>query len=140
MASNKKIPPQIRKLWAEAKKAQKKAYAPYSKFKVGAAFQSGKNIVAGCNVENASFGMTTCAEQVAINNGVSQGKRKFSCLVLVTSAAIGPCGRCLQVISEFCSPNMDIWITTPSKIHDCKKLKELFPGSITKRHLKARRK
>ena len=132
----KKPSTQIKKLWREAKKAQKKAYAPYSKFKVGAAFQTGSSVTTGCNVENASYGMTNCAEQVAITKGVSEGKKKFTELVLVTRNGIGPCGRCLQMISEFCSPDLDIWMTTPSKIIDVKKLKELFPLRFTKKSIR----
>jgi len=129
-----KIPPQIKKLYTAAKKVRKNAYAPYSRHKVGAAIQSGAKIYTGCNVENAAF-LTRCAEQVAIVKAVSEGKQKFSSLLVVTPAGIGPCGACLQYISEFCSPEMNIWLATPKKIVGPKKVKELFSGSVGPKHL-----
>lgn len=88
-------------------KARKNAYAPYSKFKVGAAVLGidGK-IYTGCNVENASFGLTNCAERTAIFKMVSEGCQSFVALAVVGGSdepgESGPCGACRQVISEFC--------------------------------------
>jgi len=133
------IPSSVKKIWKSAVKAQKNAYSRYSKFPVGAAFQVGSKIYSGCNVENVSYGATICAEQTAIVKAVSEGKRKnYKDLVVVTKTknAVSPCGRCLQMINEFCSPNLNIWIATPKKIHGCYKLKDLFPGKFSKADLK----
>lgn len=97
---------QIKELITLAIEARKKAYAPYSKFKVGAAVlgTDGK-IYTGCNVENASFGLTNCAERTAIFKMVSEGCQTFNALAVVGASEgpgeSGPCGACRQVISEF---------------------------------------
>lgn len=94
---------QFGNLIAAAKDAQRRAHAPYSKFQVGAALltKSGK-IIKGCNVENASYGLTICAERVAITKAVSEGHRQFSAIAVVApSGALSPCGACRQVLAEF---------------------------------------
>ncbi len=97
-------PAQLKKLRTVAKSAAAKAYAPYSKFRVGAAVitQAGK-IFSGCNVENASYGLCNCAERTAIFSAVAAGERKFKCVVVYTptKTATAPCGACRQVIYEF---------------------------------------
>ena len=96
-------PQQFRKLIAAAKAAQRNAHAPYSKFRVGAALltKSGK-VYTGCNVENASYGLTICAERVAATKAVSDGHRKFQAIAVVApSTALSPCGACRQVLAEF---------------------------------------
>ena len=92
-------------LFIKAKEAAKLAYAPYSKFRVGAALlgADGK-IYTGCNVENRSFGLTVCAERTAVTKAVSQGCRVFTALAISTidsDVPVGPCGACRQVLSEF---------------------------------------
>lgn len=99
-------PSQIRKLKAVAKAAAGRAYAPYSKFRVGAAvLASSGRIYSGCNVENASYGLTNCAERTAIFNAVAAGETKLrlECVVVYTPTQIAtaPCGACRQVINEF---------------------------------------
>lgn len=92
------------KLIAEAKKAREKAYAPYSNFKVGAAvLTSNGKIFSGCNIENSSYGLSICAERVAIFNAVSSGYKEFTKIAVVTDSkpSASPCGACRQVIFEF---------------------------------------
>ncbi|MEK6912616.1 MAG: cytidine deaminase [Nanoarchaeota archaeon] len=88
-----------------AKAASKRAYCPYSNYKVGAALiTSSGRIFTGCNVENASYGLTNCAERTAIFKAVSQGEREISGIVTYVSGKgpiAGPCGACRQVIYEF---------------------------------------
>lgn len=93
-------------LFAAAKAAAKRAYAPYSRFRVGAALETdGGVIYTGCNVENASFGLTVCAERVAIFNAVNAESGRLDIRALAVfneeGAAAAPCGACRQVISEF---------------------------------------
>jgi cytidine deaminase len=93
----------FRELIAAARAAQKNAHAPYSKFKVGAALltKSGK-VYTGVNVENASYGLTNCAERVAVGKAVSEGHRKFQAIAVVApSSGLSPCGACRQVMAEF---------------------------------------
>lgn len=99
-------PAQLKKLKTAASTAAGRAYAPYSKFTVGAAIlTSSGNIYSGCNVENASYGLTNCAERTAIFCAVAAGERKLklSCVVVYTptKTATAPCGACRQVIHEF---------------------------------------
>ena len=86
-----------------ALKVRENAWAPFSKFKVGAAIEDGEGrIHTGCNVENATYGLTICAERVAVGNAVSEGCRKFCALAVVApSADLSPCGACRQVLAEF---------------------------------------
>jgi len=92
-------------LVAAALQVREHAHAPFSKFKVGAAVQdeSGR-IFTGCNVENATYGLTVCAERVAIFKAISEGARKFSRVAVVadTTKLTPPCGACRQILWEFC--------------------------------------
>ena len=120
-----------------AKKARENAYAPYSKFKVGAALltKSGKAFT-GCNVENSSFGASMCAERVAVFKAVSTGERKFTEIAVVTDTKdpAMPCGMCRQVLSEF-APNIKIYAANLNgKIKEIT-LEKLLPYAFTKENL-----
>lgn len=117
-------------LIVEAKKAREYAYAPYSNFKVGAALmtKSGK-IYSGCNIENAAYGPTNCAERTAFFKAVSEGERDFAKIAIVGGKAnCAPCGVCRQVMMEFCDPH-DFGIVLENEKNECVeyKLGELFP-------------
>ena len=92
-------------LVASARRARLRAVAPHSKFKVGAALQTrtGK-VYGGCNIENASYGLTLCAERVAVFKAISEGERRFSRIAVVadTKELTPPCGACRQILWEFC--------------------------------------
>lgn len=86
-----------------ARAARRQAYARYSGFQVGAALRTPKGeIICGANVENASYGLTLCAERVAVARAVSEGERQIDALAIAAPGAIAPCGACLQVLVEFC--------------------------------------
>jgi cytidine deaminase len=134
----KKFMKNIEKLIKAAKQAVKYSYAPYSKFKVGAAVltDTGK-IFAGANIENASYGLTICAERVALFKVVSEGEKKFKALAIYTNTKdfTYPCGACLQVIAEF-SPNLYIiLINSKGEIRQYT-LSSLIPYQFSKNHLK----
>ena len=88
--------------------ARQRAYAPYSKFQVGAALLTADGeVFAGCNVENASYGLTICAERVAVGSAVAAGHQQVLAVAVATSGGHSPCGACRQVLSEF-GPAMEV--------------------------------
>ncbi len=92
----------LHELFAAALAARLQAYAPYSKFLVGAALLSSSGrVFTGCNVENISFGLTNCAERVAIGNAVVAGERTFQAIAIASVGGVTPCGACRQVLAEF---------------------------------------
>jgi cytidine deaminase len=122
-------------LVARAAEAMQTAYAPYSGFRVGAALAAADGTVyTGGNVENASYGLTLCAERVAVARAVSDGQRRFSGLAIVASGRETPypCGACRQVLAEFCGPEFEIAVA-PAVAHrrvKTLKLKALLPKTF----------
>ena len=125
----------MEKLIESALRVREKAYCPYSEFKVGAAalFEDGK-IYTGCNIENASYTPTNCAERTAFFKAVSEGKHKFKAIAIVGGKSgmldhyCAPCGVCRQVMMEFCDP--ETFLVLLAKSEDEYKtytLKELLP-------------
>lgn len=103
----------MERLIEAAKQARQQAYAPYSRFQVGAALLTEEGTVfTGCNVENASFGLTNCAERTALFKAVSEGARRFVGIAVVadTEGPVSPCGACRQVLLELCPPDMKVWL------------------------------
>jgi len=121
-------------LLREAQKAQQIAYAPYSKFKVGAALlaSSGK-IYTGCNIENASYPLSICAERVAIFKAASENEREFLALAVVADSASvsAPCGACRQVIVEF-APELPILLSNLKGERLTVNVKDLLPLPFTR--------
>lgn len=118
-----------KKLVQEAWRAKNFAYAPYSHFRVGVALLGGeKKIFTGCNVENASFGLTICAERVALFKAVSMGIQKFEKIAIVSdsSSMCLPCGACRQVLAEF-APSLEIISATASLDFQIFQLEDLLP-------------
>jgi cytidine deaminase len=114
----------------EAKRMRERAYAPYSRFRVGAALRtsSGK-IFSGCNVENASFGLTICAERNAIFQMVAAGERQIADLLVIgdSEGFLPPCGGCRQVLAEFARPETRVYMCDREGSFRQTSLGELMP-------------
>lgn len=117
-------------LIAQACAVRDKAHAPYSRFAVGAALltESG-DIIVGCNVENASYGLTICAERVAFCTAIAAGHRRFQALGIATDGGHPPCGACRQFAAEFCDdlPILMVDARQPDRVTESN-LRELLPG------------
>ncbi len=119
-------------LVGQALAARGHAYSPYSHYSVGAAIeaQNGR-VYRGCNVENASYGLTLCAERAAILAAVCGGDRSWRAVAVVTEDGSPPCGACRQVLAEFAGPDLAIYVATPDGSYRCSTLGELFPQPFT---------
>ena len=119
----------IKNLVRAARNARARAYAPYSKFLVGAALlgQSGK-VFSGCNVENLSFGLTMCAERVCVGSAIAGGEENLEAIAIVAEShkPILPCGACRQVLAEF-NPRLVIYSATPDGPMSEFRLNDLLP-------------
>lgn len=124
----------------EALEARKKAYTPYSKFKVGAALLTKDgNIVRGCNIENAAYSPTNCAERTAIFKAVSEGIMDFKAIAIVgghetetdvLSDYAYPCGVCRQVMREFCEPDFEVIVGKSVNEYKVFRLDEILPNGF----------
>ena len=125
-------------LLTAARKAAEQAYAPYSKYKVGAALLTASGrIYEGVNVENAAYPTTMCAERVAVFKAVSEGEREFEAIAVVTSYGGSPCGSCRQVLAEFGLDTL-VWIATAEgHLVQEATLGDLLPGAFTPKDLHA---
>jgi cytidine deaminase len=120
----------MEKLIKEARLVQKNSYAPYSKYKVGAAVLTDNDtIVSGCNVESSSYGLTCCAERIAIYSAISQGHNKFKALAVITKNGGTPCGACRQVIWDLCG-DIPIYIADENGKVDETTSKALLPKAF----------
>lgn len=113
----------------EARVARENASAPFSRFKVGAALRTaGGKIFRGCNVENSTYGLTVCAERVALLSAIAAGERKFTAIAVVTQSEepSSPCGACRQLMWEYCG-DIDVTLANLNGQQVDMKLSELFP-------------
>jgi len=118
------------RLVQRALEARTRAYAPYSGYRVGCAVLTGDGaIVTGCNVENASYGATICAERVALTRAVAEGKDSFVAMAIATQDGGSPCGICRQVMREL-GPDMAVWISNTSGAVRSTSVRELLPDSF----------
>ena len=120
-----------------ARAARKRAYAPYSRFKVGAAVLAGGRVFQGANLENVSYGLTLCAERVAVAAAAVAGKRRLDAVAIAssTSPPTPPCGMCLQTLAEFARPGLPVVLTGAGGAAVETTLGELLPHGFSKRHL-----
>jgi cytidine deaminase len=119
-------------LLAAALAARQHAHAPYSHFAVGAALEdSTGRIHTGCNVENATYGLTVCAERVAVFKAISEGVRKFRRIAVAadTDNLTPPCGACRQILWEFCG-DIEVTLVNPRGKSETLRMKELFPRAF----------
>lgn len=124
---------EIERWIAAAQAARENAHVPYSHFKVGAALvaKDGR-VFPGCNVENISFGLTMCAERVALGRAIADGVREFAAMVIVadTDRPVSPCGACRQVLAEF-NQELEIYLCTMKGERERFGLAELLPRAVT---------
>ena len=130
-----KLPLQWRDLREASRKVRQQAYAPYSKYQVGAALLTGDGkIFSGCNVENASYGLTNCAERTAIFSAIREGNQSFCAVAIVADGhpLPYPCGACRQVMHEFCASDCPIYVAHPDRLDEFQQatLGELLPKAF----------
>lgn len=126
-------------LVARAREAQGRAYAPYSGYAVGAAvLTEDGEVFSGCNVENASYGLTLCAERVAVVSAVAAGQRRILAVAVSTPGPAAPCGACRQVLFEFGGPALAVHLCDPSQGHRETTLAALLPQAFGPDDLAAR--
>lgn len=129
---------EFKELILAAKEARENAYVPYSSFKVGAAVLTDDGeIYKGCNIENASYGATNCAERTAIFKAVSEGHRIIKAIAVIGSDEnlTYPCGICRQVIAEFASEDIKIIIAKDENEFIIRSMEDILPGAFSKKDL-----
>jgi cytidine deaminase len=127
----------IEKLKQAALNARRHAHAPYSNFRVGSALlEASGEIITGCNVENATYGLTVCAERVAIFKAISEGKKKITAIAVAADSDIltPPCGACRQIIWEFCG-DIPVYLVNLRGDERQYQMKDLFPAPFDHRQL-----
>lgn len=135
------VPEFVQKLVKEAAEARQKAYVPYSRFQVGAALlDANGHIHHGCNIENAAYGPTNCAERTAVFRAVADGHapRSFKAIAVIadTEDPVSPCGICRQVMSELCGPDMPVYLANLKGEIQETTVADLLPGAFTSRDFK----
>jgi cytidine deaminase len=127
----------VEELVRAALRARENALAPYSNFKVGAAIETAEGkIYTGCNIENATYGLTVCAERVALWKAISEGERKFQRMVVVTATEHPgtPCGACRQLMWEFCG-EIEVMLANPQGFRETHRLSSLYPRPFDEKSL-----
>ena len=117
--------------------ARQHAHAPYSNFKVGAALEDSEGrIHTGCNVENSTYGLTMCAERVAVFKAMSEGVRQFRRIAIAadTETLTPPCGACRQILWEFCG-DIEVTLVNPRGLSETLRMKDLFPRAFDASYL-----
>lgn len=125
-------------LLAAARGAFDRAIAPYSQFRVGAALETDDGqVITGCNIENASYGLTMCAERVAMFTALAAGHRAFRRILLLTDTRVPatPCGACRQILWEF-GPDLEVVLATLEGIAATHRMRDLLPGAFDVRTLR----
>jgi cytidine deaminase len=126
---------EIKKMLRLAAEAREKAYVPYSNFRVGACLktESGAYYL-GCNIENAAYTPTNCAERTAMFKAVYEGERDFEAIAIISDSLnyTAPCGVCRQVLAEFCKPDMPVICADRDGNYVVRELSELIPMAFTK--------
>ncbi|MET3293077.1 UNVERIFIED_CONTAM: cytidine deaminase [Brevibacillus sp. OAP136] len=128
----------INMLVNQATEARKQAYTPYSNFQVGAALiTKNQRLYLGCNVENASYGLSNCAERTAIFKAVSEGESEIEAIAVVgdTDGPISPCGACRQVLAEFATENTRVFLANLKGDVVETSIEELLPGYFSSKDL-----
>jgi len=131
--------PTLDNMLQKAKQTRDNAYAPYSKFKVGACARAEDGtLFCGANVENASYGLTTCAEVAAISSLISSGHKRVTALLVIgpNELIISPCGRCRQFIREFVNSDTPIYLCDNETIRQITNIEKLLPYSFGPDYLK----
>lgn len=127
--------PAIRSLAEAARRARAHAVAPFSGFRVGAALETAEGMVfTGCNIENATYGLTICAERVAMFKALSEGHRRFARIAIVADRGTPPCGACRQILWEF-GGNLDVVLADLSDVFQTYRLADLLPLPFDKTSL-----